>query len=110
MPWHVAKSGDCSESKPWAVIKDSDGAIEGCHESKAAAQKQLKALYANEKSRAAPPRGDLVRGRYPGYELRAADDGGALHFGVRVDFRVSLRDDGLPDERDPPGGLLRHAQ
>jgi HK97 family phage prohead protease len=48
VPWHVAKSGKCPASKPWAVIKDSDGSVEGCHASKKKAQDQLAALYANE--------------------------------------------------------------
>lgn len=48
MPWHVAKSGSCPASKPWAVIKDADGTIEGCHASKADAQTQMAALYASE--------------------------------------------------------------
>lgn len=48
MPWHVAKSAECPDSKPWAVIKDSDGTVEGCHETEADANDQMKALYANE--------------------------------------------------------------
>jgi len=50
MPWHVAESGKCPASKPWAVIKDSDGSVEGCHASKADANKQMAALYANEET------------------------------------------------------------
>lgn len=48
MPYHVAQSGKCPAAKPWAVVKDSDGQVMGCHPSKAAAGKQLAALYANE--------------------------------------------------------------
>jgi len=48
MPWHVAKSGSCPGDKPWAVIKDADGEVVGCHASEAAAEKQLAALYASE--------------------------------------------------------------
>lgn len=48
MPYHVAKSTKCGASKPWAVIKDSDGKIMGCHPTKEKANKQLAALYANE--------------------------------------------------------------
>lgn len=50
MPYHVAKSSKCPTAKPWAVIKDSDGSVMGCHPSKGAAGKQLAALYANEPS------------------------------------------------------------
>src|SRR5512139_2899795 len=48
MPWHVGKSSSCPGSKPYAVIKDSDGSVVGCHETKAKADRQLAALYANE--------------------------------------------------------------
>lgn len=44
MPWHVEQSGECPASRPWAVVKDSDGTIEGCHASEADAQDQLTAL------------------------------------------------------------------
>lgn len=54
MPWHVVKSvSKCSASKPWAVIKNQDGSVAGCHETKADALKQLAALYANESSESA---------------------------------------------------------
>jgi len=48
MPYHVAKSGSCPPSKPWACLKDSDGEVMGCHADEAAATKQMAALYANE--------------------------------------------------------------
>lgn len=48
VPWHVVKSSQCGSSKPWAVIKDSDGSVEGCHPTQAKADKQLAALYAAE--------------------------------------------------------------
>ena len=48
MPWHVAKSEECSPSSPWAVIKDEDGSVEGCHETEEAAEAQMAALYASE--------------------------------------------------------------
>jgi HK97 family phage prohead protease len=44
MPWTVSRSDDCPASRPWAVIKDDDGSIEGCHASEADAQAQLVAL------------------------------------------------------------------
>lgn len=44
MPWHVEKSAECPVSRPWAVVKDDDGSIEGCHQSEAAAEQQLAAL------------------------------------------------------------------
>ena len=44
MPWTVSRSDDCPASRPWAVIKDDDGSIEGCHATEADAQAQLVAL------------------------------------------------------------------
>jgi hypothetical protein len=107
MPWHIANGGgSCPASKPWAVIKDSDGSTAGCHPTKAAAAKQLAALYANEDSMSstmyvgekgperfvstAAPVDNLVRALFgpESAELRAqADtegDGGTLfgHFAV----------------------------
>lgn len=49
MPWHVQRSDQCPASRPWAVIKDQDGEVEGCHASQAAAQAQMAALYASER-------------------------------------------------------------
>jgi HK97 family phage major capsid protein len=48
MPWHITKGGGTCAADKWAVIKDSDGSTEGCHDTKAGAEKQMKALYANE--------------------------------------------------------------
>lgn len=48
MPWHVAQSSRCPASKPWAVIKDADSSIEGCHATQDDANKQMAALYASE--------------------------------------------------------------
>jgi HK97 family phage prohead protease len=53
VPWHVAKSDTCPVAKPWAVIKDSDGTVDGrCHPTKARARRQMAALYSSEQSRA----------------------------------------------------------
>lgn len=43
MPWSITRR----EGK-WCVIKDSDGSESGCHDSRADAVKQQRALYANE--------------------------------------------------------------
>ena len=49
MPWHISKgAGDCSG---WAVVKDSDGKVVGCHPTKAKAQAQLAALNINAASK-----------------------------------------------------------
>ena len=43
MPWSIEKR----ESR-WCVIKQGDGSVEGCHDSRTDAIKQQRALYANE--------------------------------------------------------------
>jgi phage head maturation protease len=48
VPYHAAKSAKCPAGKPWAAVKTTDGKVMGCHATKAAAQKQVAALYANE--------------------------------------------------------------
>lgn len=48
MPWHIARSDRCPTSRPYAVIKDDDGAVQGCHPSRESAKRQLAALNAKE--------------------------------------------------------------
>lgn len=48
MPWTVTQSDRCPASRPWAVLKDDDGSLEGCHETQADANDQLAALNASE--------------------------------------------------------------
>src|SRR6185369_7547589 len=55
MPYHVAKSAECPSSKPWAVIKNADGKVMGCHPTQAAAEKQLAAIHASEGDAAMQP-------------------------------------------------------
>lgn len=48
MPWHLEYgNADCADDQ-WAVVKDDDGSIEGCHPTRADAVSQLAALNANE--------------------------------------------------------------
>ena len=48
VPWHTVQDhSECGEGQ-WAVVKDSDGSVAGCHGSKAEADEQMAALYANE--------------------------------------------------------------
>lgn len=54
VPWHIVQNhSECSEGEPWAVVKDADGSVAGCHATKAAADDQLAALYASEPDAAA---------------------------------------------------------
>lgn len=49
MPWKIVKNaGSCDESKPYAVVKETDGKVVGCHETREGANEQLRALYVNE--------------------------------------------------------------
>lgn len=48
MPYHVARSDQCSSAKPWAVIMTASGKVMGCHPDEQSAKEQLAALYANE--------------------------------------------------------------
>jgi hypothetical protein len=46
MPWHIARNvGGCSG---YAVVKDGDNEVVGCHPSEKDAKAQLAALYASE--------------------------------------------------------------
>ena len=46
MPWHIARN--VSGCSGYAVIKDSDGKVVGCHGTEKDAKAQLAALYASE--------------------------------------------------------------
>lgn len=62
MPWHkVNNHSECGDGKV-AVVKDSDGSVAGCHDSEAAADKQLAALYASEGDSAVTPSQALKKG------------------------------------------------
>lgn len=48
MPWHLEYGhAECGADR-WAVVKDDDGAVEGCHDERADAVEQQAALYAAE--------------------------------------------------------------
>lgn len=48
MPWHIVPDhAECGMGQ-FAVVKDDDGEVEGCHDTEEAAQNQLAALYASE--------------------------------------------------------------
>lgn len=50
MPWDVKQDDRCPASKPWGVVKQADGSLEGCHATKTKAKAHQAALYANEPS------------------------------------------------------------
>lgn len=47
MPWKVEKGNPKCNEAQWAVVKEN-GEVEGCHDSRESALKQLRALYASE--------------------------------------------------------------
>jgi hypothetical protein len=62
MPWHKVKGHkQCPASKPWAVVKDKDGKVVGCHASESRANKQLAALHVSEEKRMSEPNGVLTK-------------------------------------------------
>jgi HK97 family phage prohead protease len=48
VPWHITPGHSECGSGQYAVVKDSDGSVEGCHGSREEATKHMAALYANE--------------------------------------------------------------
>jgi len=49
VPWHIVRDhSECPSHEPYAVVKDSDDEVEGCHATRDDAEAQMAALYANE--------------------------------------------------------------
>lgn len=49
MPYDVVKTSRCPAGKPWGVVKSTgDRKLLGCHETKAEAESQRRAVEANE--------------------------------------------------------------
>lgn len=46
MPWHI--SNNVKGCSGYAVVKDDDGKIVGCHKTRKEAEAQMSALYASE--------------------------------------------------------------
>jgi hypothetical protein len=107
MPWHVEQgTASCAG---WAVVKDADGSVAGCHPSEAEAQAQMAALYAQEPDMAAaacpPGQHKMPDGScMPDMDMVAAmDAGGTPVYGVACV-------EGVPDGSSPkrmwaPGSL-----
>lgn len=95
MPWHVTRSRECPQSMPWAVVKDADGSVEGCHATEDSANKHLAALYANtsdERVRVRSMSGTLYRTFEPDLHVRSGGDGRTI-FGIAVPYRRPVRID-----------------
>jgi len=52
MPWHI--EADNAACDGYAVVKDDDGEVEGCHRTRGQAERQMAALYASEPEARAP--------------------------------------------------------
>jgi len=48
MPYKVAKSSDCPEDRPYAVVKIADGSVVGCHATPEAAGAQIGIIQESE--------------------------------------------------------------
>lgn len=48
MPYTVRKDESCPASKPYAVVKKTDGEVLGCHKSEKQAKAQMVAIQMNE--------------------------------------------------------------
>jgi HK97 family phage prohead protease len=81
---------------PWAVIKNADGSIEGCHASEEMANNQVAALYANDSgARAMTAQGMHYRSFVPDLEVRSGGDGRTV-YGIAVPYNAPTRiDDNL---------------
>src|SRR6266498_93985 len=106
MPWHIEKGGGSCAASEWAVIKDSDGSTAGCHPTKADAEAQLAALYANEPEASMPDSEVLTALKEAGqrraerFEREGVLVGGQVRGGIMLPNggarRVSTKDMGAP--------------
>lgn len=114
MPWSVQKDDRCPAEKPWAVVKDDDNSLEGCHMTEAEAQDQQAALYASERRADRPPRDNLVRSVMPGVELHEEENERPIltgHFAVFNEWTEIESDfEGHFMERIAPGAFAKSFQ
>jgi hypothetical protein len=94
MPWHIQQGGGTCGSSEYAVIKDSDGSTAGCHPTKAEAEAQMAALYANEPSMNAQHAAQLRAQAAKSGQLEAipAAKGRRLPFKPQLEVRKVERD------------------
>lgn len=93
MPYHVARSAECPASRPWAVVKDSDGTIMGCHATRSAAVAQLAALHAAEPGMMSRMSEVVERKTWGGVALKADTDTGTLEALVAITNNRDLQGD-----------------
>jgi HK97 family phage prohead protease len=122
MPWSVKQDDRCPADKPWGVVKDTDNALEGCHDTEEAAKKQQAALYASEgrseddgDPRERPPRDNLVRAMdttgFRAAESEVTDGRLGTIFGRMATYNtwaeVQSRTEGHFMERVAPGAFTK---
>lgn len=81
MPWDVKQEPSCPADRPWGVVKQDDGSVEGCHATEDMAKAQQRALYASE--RQSEPAGIEymdAREAWPLEDMRLRADRKGLHF------------------------------
>jgi len=115
MPWSIKKDDRCPADEPWAVVKDADNSLEGCHMTEAEAEDQQAALYASEGRAERPPRDNLVRSVMPGVELREASEDHRPtltgHFAVFNQWtKIDSAFEGTFMERLAPGSFAQSIQ
>jgi F like protein len=54
VPWRIEPDNVACAEGQYAVVKEEDGEVEGCHDTRESALEQLAALYASESENAAP--------------------------------------------------------
>lgn len=84
MPYHIGAEGSYG-CKGFPVVKDSDNEVMGCHDTKEDAERQLAALYANEKvekSEGFVPPQEVRNNAKRGLELREKHGRGGTEVGV----------------------------
>lgn len=103
VPWHIVRDhAECPEGRPFAVVKDDDGSVAGCHDTEGDAEAQLAALYANE-SEATVTDGVMLVGE-SGPELVVPTAGTVVTATVE-DAVVAASDDACPEgHRRLPNG------
>ena len=94
MPWRIEEGyEDCSG---YAVVKEDDNSIAGCHETKEEAEAQIAALYANESEMAELPPTDPAA---PRWRMLAVDESHP------TDDGRAFRAEGVLTWREPPFAL-----
>jgi HK97 family phage prohead protease len=103
VPWHITPDhAKCGKGK-FAVVKDSDGSVAGCHPSKAAAKKQMAALYAKEPTASSNKEETMAERRFTllPVEARAREGRRSIGGYAAVFNRLSQNLGGFVERVDP---------